>query len=61
MARVLWNDPGIGVVRQADAGYDNTLKAFPYRFNTPPVGPTHVPTGEKYLCSTDHETCSVGV
>ena len=50
LARVLWNDPGIGVVRHADAGYDKakeTLKAFPERFNTPLLGATHVPTGEK--------------
>lgn len=41
LARVLWNDPGIGVVRHADAGYEkaqNTLKAFPDRFDTPLLG-----------------------
>ncbi|PSR20323.1 MAG: urocanate hydratase [Sulfobacillus acidophilus] len=46
LQRVLWNDPGIGVVRHADAGYDKaqqTLKIFSDRFDTPLLGPTHPP------------------
>lgn len=47
LARVLWNDPGIGVVRHADAGYEKaqqTLGAFGERFDTPLLGATHPPT-----------------
>jgi urocanate hydratase len=46
LARVLWNDPGIGVVRHADAGYNKaqqTLHAFAARFDTPLLGPTRPP------------------
>jgi urocanate hydratase len=25
LARVLWNDPGTGVMRHADAGYDDAI------------------------------------
>jgi urocanate hydratase len=41
LARVLWNDPGLGVVRHADAGYplaQATLTAFGDRFKTPLIG-----------------------
>ena len=47
LARVLWNDPGLGVVRHADAGYEKsqrTLSVFQDRFDTPLLGPTRVPT-----------------
>ncbi len=47
LARVLWNDPGIGVVRHADAGYEKaqqTLEAFGERFDTPLLGATRPPT-----------------
>lgn len=46
LSRVLWNDPGLGVVRHADAGYEKaqlTLQAFADRFDTPLLGPTSVP------------------
>lgn len=46
LARVLWNDPGIGVVRHADAGYEKaqkTLDAFSDRFDTPLLGPANKP------------------
>ena len=46
LRRVLWNDPGLGVVRHADAGYDkaqDTLTAFSDRFDTPLLGPTKLP------------------
>lgn len=49
LARVLWNDPGIGVVRHADAGYEKakqTLQAFPERFHTPLLGSTQIPTSD---------------
>ncbi|MDA8207032.1 MAG: urocanate hydratase [Thermaerobacter sp.] len=49
LARVLWNDPGLGVVRHADAGYEKskqTLSAFQDRFDTPLLGPTRVPKQE---------------
>ncbi|MCY0863623.1 MAG: urocanate hydratase [Sulfobacillus sp.] len=41
LARVLYNDPGIGVVRHADAGYrlaHETLKAHRQRIRTPMIG-----------------------
>lgn len=41
LARVLWNDPGLGVVRHADAGYEKaekTLSQFANRFDTPLIG-----------------------
>ncbi len=49
LARVLWNDPGLGVVRHADAGYEKskqTLSVFQDRFDTPLLGPTRVPKQE---------------
>ncbi|AEJ38315.1 urocanate hydratase [Sulfobacillus acidophilus TPY] len=42
LARVLYNDPGIGVVRHADAGYrlaHDTLHAHADRIRTPLIGP----------------------
>lgn len=41
LARVLWNDPGLGVVRHADAGYElaeKTLAAHANRIRTPLLG-----------------------
>jgi urocanate hydratase len=39
IARVLWNDPGTGVMRHADAGYPEAIKcAKEHGLNLPMVG-----------------------
>jgi urocanate hydratase len=39
LARVLWNDPASGVMRHADAGYDNAIAcAREHRLDLPSLG-----------------------
>jgi urocanate hydratase len=39
IARVLWNDPATGVMRQADAGYEEAIAvARPHRLDLPMLG-----------------------
>jgi urocanate hydratase len=39
LARVLWNDPATGVMRHADAGYDDAIAcARDHKLNLPSIG-----------------------
>ena len=44
IARVLWNDPGSGVMRHADAGYPEAIEcAREHGLNLPMVGRENAP------------------
>jgi urocanate hydratase len=46
LSRVLWNDPAIGVMRHADAGYDEAIRcASEHGLNLPMLRPDIEPEG----------------
>ena len=55
LARVLSNDPGMGVIRHVDAGYDAAVEIADERGVRVPMRESALPTPHESALSTPHE------